>query len=48
VRQQEDVLECDNVVTRLYVGDALADRLDDTGALMTKDNREGAFGVLAG
>jgi hypothetical protein len=43
-----DSLECDNVVTRLHVGDTLADRLDDTGALVTKDDRESALGVLPG
>jgi hypothetical protein len=35
------------VVARLYVGDALADGLDITGALVTKDNGEGTLGVLA-
>jgi hypothetical protein len=43
-----NVLESDNVVARLYVGDALADRLDITSALVTKDNGEGTLGILAG
>lgn len=47
-KEEEDTLECDHVVAGLYVGNALADRLDDTSALMTEDDREGTFGVLAG
>lgn len=43
-----NVLESDNVVARLYVGDALTDRLDDTSTLVTKDDGEGTLGVLAG
>lgn len=43
-----DALESDNVIAGLYVGDALADGLDDTGTLMTEDDGEGTFGVLAG
>jgi len=41
-------VESDNVVTRLDVGDALADRLDNTGTLVSKDNGESTLGVLAG
>ena len=37
----------DDVVPRLDVGDALADRLDDAGALVAENDREGALGVLA-
>jgi hypothetical protein len=48
VNVKEDVLESDNVVTRLDVGDALADRLDNTGTLVSKDNGESTLGVLAG
>lgn len=36
------------MVTGLHVGDALAHRLNDTSALMTQDDGEGSFGVLAG
>ena len=43
-----NLLERDHGVANLYVGDALADRFDDTGTLMSEDNREGALGVLAG
>lgn len=34
------------MVAYLDGGDTLADRLDDAGALVAKDNGEGAFGVL--
>lgn len=36
------------MVTGLYVGNALTDRLDVAGTLVAKDNGEGALGVLAG
>lgn len=36
------------MVTRLYIGDALADGLDDTGALVAENDGEGTLGVLAG
>jgi hypothetical protein len=35
------------VVTRLDVGDALANGLDNTGTLVSEDNRESTFGILA-
>lgn len=38
----------DDVVADLHVGDALADGLDDTGALVSEDDGEGTLGVLAG
>lgn len=41
-------VEGNDVVADLYVCDALADGLDNTGALMTENNREGSLGVLAG
>jgi hypothetical protein len=43
----EDVLEGDDVVAGLHVGDALTNRLDDTSALMSQDNGERALGVLS-
>jgi hypothetical protein len=36
------------MVAGLYVSDALADRLDVSGALMAEDDRKSALGVLAG
>jgi hypothetical protein len=45
--EEGDLLESDDVVARLDVGHALADRLDDTGALVAQDNGEGTLGVLA-
>jgi hypothetical protein len=36
------------VVANLYICDALADGLDDTGTLVTEDNGERALGVLSG
>lgn len=36
------------MVARLHVGDALADRLNNTGALVSEDDGEGTFWVLAG
>lgn len=36
------------MVTGLHVGDALAHRLDDAGALVPQDDGERALGVLAG
>ena len=44
----ERILEGNDVVARLYVCDTLADRFDDTGALVTENDGEGAFGILAG
>ena len=45
---QASLLESDDVVARLHVGDALTNRLDNAGTLVTEDNGEGALGVLAG
>jgi hypothetical protein len=42
------VLERHDVVAGLDVRHALADRLDDAGAFMSQDDREGTLGVLAG
>lgn len=42
------LLEADDSVTGLDVGDALADRLDDTGTLVSEDNGESALRILAG
>lgn len=42
------LLERNDVVAGLHIGDTLANRLDDTSALMTQDDGEGSLGVLAG
>ena len=42
------LLESDDGVSGLDVGDALSYGLDDTGTLVSQDDRERAFGVLAG
>lgn len=42
------LLERNDVVARLHVGDALTNRLDNTSTLMTQDDGEGSLGVLAG
>ena len=42
------ILKCNDVITGLYVRDALADRFDNTSALVPEDNGEGALGVLSG
>jgi hypothetical protein len=44
----EGVLEGNDMVTRLHVGDTLTNGLNDTGALMAQNDREGSLGVLAG
>ena len=44
----QSVLKSNDVVAGLHGGDALADRLDDTGTLMTEDDGESTFGVLSG
>jgi hypothetical protein len=41
-------LERNNVVAGLHVGDAFTDRLYDACALMTKNDGEGALGILSG
>lgn len=43
-----DSLEGDNVVTRLHVGDTFTNGLDETGTLVSEDDRESTLGVLAG
>jgi hypothetical protein len=40
-------VERDDVVANLDVGDTLADRLDDSAALVSADNGEGTLGILA-
>jgi hypothetical protein len=42
------VLEGDDVVARLHVGDTLADGLDDTSTLVSQNNGESTLGVLSG
>lgn len=41
------ILEADDGVAGLDVGDALTNRLDDAGALVSEDNGESALGILA-
>ena len=41
-------LESNDMVTRLDVGHTLANRLDDTGTLVSEDDGESTLGVLAG
>jgi hypothetical protein len=43
-----NVLESHDVVSRLHVRDALANRLNDTSALVPENNGEGTLGVLSG
>jgi len=45
---KETVLESNNVVPWLHIGDPLANRLDDTGAFVPQNDRESSFGVLSG
>jgi hypothetical protein len=42
-----DLLEGDDMVTGLHVGDALTDGLDDTSTLVSQDDGERTLGVLA-
>lgn len=42
------LLKSNNVVTGLHVGDTLTNRLNNTSTLMSQDDGEGTFGVLAG
>lgn len=35
------------MVARLYVCDALTNRLDDSGTLVTEDNGESTLGILS-
>lgn len=44
----ESVLEGDNMVSGLHVGDALTNRLDDTSTLVSQDDGESTLGILAG
>lgn len=41
------LLEGDDVVARLHVGDALTNRLDDTSTLVSQDDGECTLGILA-
>ena len=47
-RSWSNLLESNDVVAGLHVGDALADGLDDTGTLVSKDNGESTLRVLSG
>jgi hypothetical protein len=48
VERWVDVLKCNDVVARLYIRDALADGLDDTGTLVPENDGERALGILSG
>lgn len=48
VGERSALLEGYHVVADLDVGHAVADRLDDAGALVSEDHGEGTLGVLAG
>jgi hypothetical protein len=41
------ILESDNMVTRLHIGDALTNRLDNTSTLMSQNDGESTFRVLS-
>jgi len=43
-----DVLESHDIVARLDVRHTLADRLDNTSTLVSKDNGESTLGILPG
>lgn len=47
VSREVSVLERDDVVAGLAGGDAIADRLDEAGALVAEDDGKGTLGVLA-
>lgn len=46
--ESRNILEGDNIITGLDGGYTLADRLNDTGTLVTQDDRESTLGVLSG
>lgn len=46
-RGGEYSLKCNDVVTRLHVGDALTNGLNNTGTLVSQDDGEGTFWVLS-
>jgi hypothetical protein len=46
--RNEDILKRNDMITRLHTGNSLADRLYDTSTLMTENDGEGTFGILAG
>jgi hypothetical protein len=46
-RESDNILESDNIVTGLDGSHTLTDRLDDTGTLVTQDDRESTLWVLA-
>lgn len=45
---QVGLLKSDDVVAGLHVGNALTNRLDNAGTLVTEDDGESALGVFAG
>lgn len=45
--RQWDVLESDDVVTRLHGGDTLSHGFHNTGTLVAEDNGESTLGVLS-
>jgi len=42
-----NILECDNMVAWLHARDSLTNRLDDTGAFMSKDDWKRTLWILA-
>jgi hypothetical protein len=47
-RYRGNILEGNDMIAWLHIGNTLTDGLDDTCTLMTEYDGEGAFGVLAG
>lgn len=48
IDRRSNILKSDDVISRLDRSHALANRLDDTGALVSQDDGESTLGVLAG
>lgn len=48
IDQRSNILKSDDVIARLDRSHALANRLDDTSALVSQDNGESTLGVLTG
>jgi hypothetical protein len=46
--RERSILESYDVVARLDIGDALTNRLDNTSSLVSQDDGESTFRVLAG
>ena len=46
--EHENILERNNVVSDLHVGNTLSNGLNNAGTLVPQNNGEGAFGILSG